>query len=111
MKKSKRNIVIGQRVMAEKVAQARRLRKQMTEAEKRLWERLRGNRVDGVHFRRQQIIDGFIVDFYCHAAGLVIEIDGQIHAHQVGYDAHAMRYSKPTDYKSSAYRMRKSTRI
>ena len=68
MKKSKRNIVIGQRVMAEKVAQARRLRKQMTEAEKRLWERLRGNRVDGVHFRRQQIIDGFIVDFYCHAA-------------------------------------------
>ena len=87
MKKSKRNIVIGQRVMAEKVAQARRLRKQMTEAEKRLWERLRGNRVDGVHFRRQQIIDGFIVVFYCHAAGLVIEIDGQIHAHQVGYDA------------------------
>ena len=59
----------------------------MTETEKRLWDRLRGNRIDGVHFRRQQIIDGFIVDFYCHAAGLVIEIDGEIHAHQATYDA------------------------
>ncbi len=87
MKKSKRNIVIGQRVIPEKVSRARRLRKQMTEAEKRLWERLRGNRIDGIHFRRQQIIDGFIVDFYCHAAGVVIEIDGEIHAHQATYDA------------------------
>ena len=33
----------------------------------------------GVHFRRQQVIQGFIVDFYCHKAGLVIEVDGDIH--------------------------------
>ena len=33
----------------------------------------------GVHFRRQQIIQGFIVDFYCHKAGLVGEVDGDIH--------------------------------
>ena len=33
----------------------------------------------GVHFRRQQIISGFIVDFYCHEAGLVIELDGGAH--------------------------------
>ncbi|MCJ7701636.1 MAG: DUF559 domain-containing protein [Anaerolineales bacterium] len=32
------------------------------------------------HFRRQQIVAGFIVDFYCHKAGMVIEIDGPIHA-------------------------------
>jgi very-short-patch-repair endonuclease len=33
----------------------------------------------GVHFRRQQVIAGFIVDFYCHKAGLVIELDGGVH--------------------------------
>jgi len=33
----------------------------------------------GVHFRRQQVIAGFIVDFYCHKAALVIEVDGDIH--------------------------------
>jgi very-short-patch-repair endonuclease len=40
-----------------------------------------------LHFRRQQIIVGFIADFYCHAAGLVIELDGGIHQRQAGYDA------------------------
>jgi very-short-patch-repair endonuclease len=41
----------------------------------------------GVHFRRQQIIAGFIVDFYCHKAGLVIELDGDIHDLQKEEDA------------------------
>ncbi len=51
-----------------------------------LWQRLRENRLGGLHFRRQQVIDGFIVDFYCHAAGLVIEVDGPVHRlqHQSG---------------------------
>jgi very-short-patch-repair endonuclease len=50
----------------------------MTPAETILWQELRGNKL-GVHFRRQQIIAGFIVDFYCHKAGLVIELDGSVH--------------------------------
>ena len=50
----------------------------MTPAEKILWQVLRANKL-GVHFRRQQVIQGFIVDFYCHKAGLVIEVDGDIH--------------------------------
>jgi very-short-patch-repair endonuclease len=33
----------------------------------------------GVYFWRQQVIQGFIVDFYCHRAGLVIEVDGDVH--------------------------------
>jgi len=41
----------------------------------------------GVRFRRQQIIQGFIVDFYCHKAGLVIEVDGDIHDIQQDEDA------------------------
>jgi very-short-patch-repair endonuclease len=43
-----------------------------------LWEELRANKL-GVHFRRQQVIQGFIVDFYSHQAGLVVEVDGDIH--------------------------------
>ena len=54
----------------------------MTPAERRLWQHLRANRLGGWHFRRQQIIDGFIVDFYCHKAGLVVEVDGPIHQQQ-----------------------------
>jgi len=50
----------------------------VTPAEKFLWEELRTNKL-GVHFRRQQAIAGFIVDFYCHKAGLVIEVDVDIH--------------------------------
>lgn len=50
----------------------------MTLAEKILWEELRANKL-GVHFRRQQVIQGFIVDFYCHKAGWVVEVDGDIH--------------------------------
>jgi very-short-patch-repair endonuclease len=41
----------------------------------------------GVHFRRQQVISGFIVDFYCHKAALVIEVDGDIHDLQQEEDA------------------------
>jgi very-short-patch-repair endonuclease len=58
----------------------------MTPAEKVLWEELRANKL-GVHFRRQQVIQGFIVDFYCHKAGLVIEVDGDIHDLQQEEDA------------------------
>ncbi len=81
-----RNIVIGQKVQSNKVQRAKELRREMTDEEKILWQHLRGNRLEGFHFRRQQIIDGFIVDFYCHAAGLVVEIDGGIHQTQVEYD-------------------------
>jgi very-short-patch-repair endonuclease len=81
-----RNIVIGQKIKSDKLERAKELRQQMTPAEKILWEHLRVNRLNGLHFRRQQIIDGFIVDFYCHAASLVIEVDGKIHEQQIEYD-------------------------
>lgn len=59
----------------------------MTPAERVLWDRVRGSQLLGLRFRRQQVIAGFIVDFYCHAAKLVIEIDGDVHAYQADYDA------------------------
>ena len=79
---AKKGIITGQRVNPKKQQRAQELRRLMTPAEKRLWGRLRANRLDGWHFRRQQIIAGFIVDFYCHKACLVIEVDGPIHDQQ-----------------------------
>lgn len=81
-----RYIVRHQRVDEAKVHRARELRRRPTPEEQVLWEALRNNRLRGLHFRRQQIIDGFIVDFYCHGAGLVVEVDGVGHARQAEYD-------------------------
>jgi very-short-patch-repair endonuclease len=81
------NTVIGQRVAPEKTERARELRRRMTPAEAALWRRLKTNQLGGLHFRRQQVIAGFIADFYCHAAALVVSVDGEIHAGMVEHDA------------------------
>ena len=65
---------------------AKELRNKMTPTEQILWEELKGKKVCGVRFRRQHPIDIFIVDFYCHEALLVIEVDGKIHLQQKDYD-------------------------
>jgi very-short-patch-repair endonuclease len=58
---------------------AKQMRHEMTPEERMLWGELRRNRCDGLHFRRQQVISGFIVDFYCDAARLAVELDGAFH--------------------------------
>jgi very-short-patch-repair endonuclease len=58
---------------------ARSHRRQPTGAEGRLWSRIRNGRIEGFKFRRQHAIERFIVDFYCPAARLVIEVDGRSH--------------------------------
>ena len=83
-------IIPGQTVTKEKLQRAKELRHEMTPAEKILWQELRGNKL-GVHFRRQQVIAGFIVDFYCHKAGLVVEVDGDVHDLQQEEDARRER--------------------
>lgn len=82
----RKNIIVGQKITSEKYQRSKQLRQEMTPEEKILWEQLRRNNLNGLHFRRQQIIDGFIVDFYCHQAQLVIEVDGEIHDLQVESD-------------------------
>jgi len=59
---------------------ARTLRRNSTDAELRLWSRLRGRQLHGARFRRQQPIGPYIVDFYCAEANLIIEVDGGQHA-------------------------------
>src|SRR5579884_1307280 len=69
----------GQHPSASLRQQARVLRRRMTTAERLLWQSLRAHRLGNAHFRRQQILGGFIVDFYCHAARLAVEVDGPVH--------------------------------
>lgn len=94
-----KNIVIGQKIDPEKAARARELRRNMTEAEKILWQRLRANQMGGFHFRRQQVIAGFIVDFYCHAARLAVELDGPLHKNQADYDVERDRILQEFDVR------------
>ncbi len=63
------------------------LRYNMTPAEKLLWEKLRKKQL-GVRFKAQHPMGRYIVDFYCHQAGLVVEIDGPIHNYQKEEDQH-----------------------
>lgn len=65
---------------------ARALRNVGTDAERHIWQRLRGSRLGGYKFRRQYPINGYIADFACVEARLVVELDGGQHAAQVGYD-------------------------
>ncbi len=85
-KQTTTNIIILQKISPQKISRAKELRKNMTSSEKRLWEQLRGNRLKGYHFRRQQVIGEYIVDFYCHKLSLIFEVDGDIHQNQQDYD-------------------------
>ena len=58
---------------------ARLLRNNMTSAEKVLWLYLQNKKLEGYKFRRQHPLHLFIVDFYCHELGLIIEVDGAYH--------------------------------
>lgn len=55
-------------------------------AEEKVWELLRDRRLFGLKFRRQHVIEGFVVDFYCLERKLAIEIDGRIHDRKQDYD-------------------------
>jgi very-short-patch-repair endonuclease len=59
---------------------AKRLRRSLTDAERRLWYLLRGHRLEGIGFRRQVPIGPYVVDFASHRMRLVIELDGGQHA-------------------------------
>jgi len=61
------------------------LRKSQTEAEARLWSHLRNRNLNGIKFRRQRIVLGYIVDFICIDKKLIIELDGGQHASQTSY--------------------------
>jgi very-short-patch-repair endonuclease len=72
-------------------ANAKALRREMTDAERVIWYALRAHRLLGAAFRRQAPVGPYIVDFVCHAAGLIIEIDGGQHFEPEGAARDARR--------------------
>ena len=67
-------------------SRARELRRDLTRAERLLWDRLKGGKLNGRKIRRQHPIGRFVVDFYCAEAGLAVEVDGEVHRQQTEYD-------------------------
>ena len=71
---------------------SRELRKNMTEAEKLLWSKINMKQLNGCIFYRQKPIGGYIADFYCRKAKLVIEVDGSQH-----FSDESIKYDKVRD--------------
>ncbi len=77
---------------------SQQLRKNMTDAELRLWTRIRGKQLKEYQFYRQKIIGDYIVDFYCPKAKLAIELDGGQHYTEEGREKDKVRDRYLTDH-------------
>ena len=75
------------------------LRQNQTEAEAKLWSRLRAHRMAGVQFRRQHAIGNYIVDFCSPRRKLIIELDGSQHLDQAEYDLERTHYLEAKGYR------------
>lgn len=80
-------VVVSNNVPERHRAFARRLRREMTDPERLVWSKLRAHRLAGLGFRRQVPMLGYIADFVCHEAMLVVELDGGQHT----FEAHVRR--------------------
>ena len=69
-----------------KTQRARSLRNNMTDAERYLWQRLRGKQINGHKFRRQFSVGNYIVDFICLDARIIVALDGDQHTEHQRYD-------------------------
>jgi very-short-patch-repair endonuclease len=79
--------------------QAKELRREMTEAEKKIWYRLRSRQTEGYRFRRQVPLGRFIADFVCHEAKLIVEIDGGQHEPLSEQEMHRTRFLEGQGYR------------
>jgi very-short-patch-repair endonuclease len=75
-----------QKIRNDKLLLAKYFRQHMTLGEKCFWNMVRKNQVNSLRFRRQQVIHGFLADFFCNQINLVVEVDGGIHEQQKDYD-------------------------
>lgn len=72
-------VIRNQKINPKKLELARQFRKNPTENEDVVWQMLRNRQIKNLKWRRQQVIDGFIADFYCAELNVVLEIDGSVH--------------------------------
>jgi len=82
---------------------ARTLRHNTTDAERHLWRFLRGRQVEGFRFRRQVPVAGYVADFVCPQAMLIVELDGGQHAERVEYDANRTTVLQGLGYRVLRY--------
>lgn len=75
------------------------MRQQPTDAERKLWWLLRGKKMEALRFRRQQPVGPYIADFFCAAAKLVVELDGDQHAANIEYDERRTRFLNARGYR------------
>lgn len=85
--------------MQRKWERARQLRNAATDAERQLWRHLRHKQLAGFKFRRQYPLAGYIADFVCIQARLVLELDGGQHLDAIGYDAKRTRGIEALGYR------------
>jgi very-short-patch-repair endonuclease len=81
------------------IKNARQLRQNSTDVEKKIWQELRSNRFEGYKFRRQHDIGNYVVDFVCLQQKLLIELDGGQHSDQKEYDDERTKYLEGLGYK------------
>lgn len=83
-------VIRNQKINPKKLELARQFRKNPTESEDAVWQMLRNRQIRNLKWRRQQVIDGFIADFYCAELNVVLEIDGSVHDNEdvKEYDAY-----------------------
>jgi very-short-patch-repair endonuclease len=89
------------RKLDHRVPRARKLRRDVTEAERKLWQHLRSLRAEGTHFRRQATIGPYFADFASHQQRIVIEVDGGQHgeADRIERDAQRTSYLEKQGYR------------
>ena len=85
--------------MANTTSRARRLREELTEAERLLWRNLRGHQMLGYPFLRQEPLGRYIVDLVCYQQRLIIELDGGQYSEQVDYDRERTRWLESRAFK------------
>ncbi|MGH2533301.1 MAG: endonuclease domain-containing protein [Thermomicrobiales bacterium] len=85
-------------------AAARQLRRRLTSAERVLWEAIKGKQLAGLRFRQQHPVGPFVLDFYCPACKLVVELDGEIHREQIEQDAYRDQHLAAYGYTIPRFR-------
>ena len=78
---------------------AKRLRYEMTDAERVLWREVRAHRFAGFKFKRQEPLGLYVVDFVCYEAKLIVELDGGQHANQQEADAERTRWLESRGFR------------
>lgn len=90
-----KGVIRDQKINPEKLELAKSFRKNPTDSEDAVWQMLRNRQIKKLKWRRQQVIDGFIADFYCAELNAVLEIDGSVHDNE--------KVKKNDEYRTSVF--------